>query len=392
MTSKLSWIPFIPLTLAAVFFKLAQTILPGGSVFGMSNMTLDYIVIGCVAAVFLSALILTIADRKISPYYLPHRNIPAGVFGMLLAVLCAADGANRIYLSLSAGEGETMNLIEAALLLLASVVFIVLGMTHTFVNRDTTHFALFTVMPALLCAIRLVRCFIYHTTISLQNKDANVILLICYVFTTMFFFNLSVTISLTEAKRALKSCFVFGLPSVTVLLAYSLYAFSTSYNADEIFANAEMAQLLVMGLYILSFMTELTMYVKDRDHVIIRTGDEEPALDDEAARAADNYVVMGMDEENSDVPESSYLTSEDVDDYLVRETEQPENETPEEERVSQSDPTGYITEELDTHEGKTAFAAMREEEAASVQASIGYDDRLDDIDNLIVQLTEGYKD
>ena len=391
MTSKLSWIPFIPLTLAAVFFKLAQGMLAQGSVFGLSNLILDYIVIGCAVAVFLGALILTVMDRKVSQYYQPHRNIAAGVFGLILAVLCAADGANRIYLAISAGEGDTLNMIEAVLLLLTAVVFIVMGLTHSFVNRDTKHFSLFNVMPALLCAIRLVRCFISFTTISIRSAD--VLLLICYVFSTLFFFNLAVTISLTEAKHAVKSCFIFGFPAVTILLAYSLYSFTAKFDVHEIFSNAVMAELLVMALYILSFLVELTMFIKDRDHVVIKTGEEDDApVDEQEEREADNYLVTGMDDENRFEPDTRYLMSDEFDGYLIRETENPENETPEEERVNQSDSTGYITEESDPHEGKTPYAAMMEEKAAAEKAAAGYDERLDEIDKLILELTEGYQD
>ena len=77
MISKLSWILFIPLTLAAIFFKLAQTVLPDNAIFGWSDQTLDYVVIGCVALVFLFSsisvlsvlagdIVLTKVDPRIS--------------------------------------------------------------------------------------------------------------------------------------------------------------------------------------------------------------------------------------------------------------------------------------------------------------------------------------
>ena len=396
MTSKYSWIPFVPFTLAAVYFKLAQSMFAEGSILGMNNTTLDYVVIGCVAAIFVIALVLNIMDRKISQYYLPHRNVPAGILGLVLAVLCASDGANRIYLALSAGKGETLDMIEAALLLLSSVVFIVMGMTHSFVNRDTKHFALFNVMPALLCAIRLVRAFIYHTTISLWHEDADPALVVCYVFAAMFFFNLAVTISLTEAKHAVKSCFIFGFPAAAALLAYSLGAFATSFDTHEIFNNVVMTEQLVMSLYIMCFLTELTVFIKDKDHVVIKTEEEveeETPLTEEEQEVANTYVIAGMmDDENSFAPDSGELISPELSDYLIKETEKAENETSEEERVTQSDPTGYITEESDPHEGKTTFAAIKAEEEAAEKAAAGFDERLDAIDKLILELSEGYKD
>ena len=393
MTSKFSWILFIPFTIAAVFFKLAQTILPDGSVFGMNDMMLDYLVIGCAVMVFLSTFLMCVIDRKISQYYVPHRNIVAGILGLLLAVVCAADGANMIYLSVSSGKVEAMDIVEASLLILASIVFIVMGLTHSFVNRDNKNFALFNVMPALLCAIRLVRCFIDFTTISIRQAD--VTLLVCYVFATLFFFNLSVTISLTEAKHAVKSCFIFGFPAVTILLARGIWGVGTSFDTHEIFsgANAELVELVLMALYIAAFLIELTVFIKDRDHVTIMVddGEEEKEVDEQAARMEDTYIVTGMDDENRFEADEGYLTSPEFNDYLIRATEQAAaTDADNEQRATQSDPTGYITEVIeDPHEGKTAKLSPDEEINPDAP---GYVDRLDMIDKLILELTEDYKD
>ena len=394
MTSKLSWIAFIPLTIAAAFFKLAQTILPDGTVFGMSDMILDYAAIGCTAVIFLFVLAMCIADRRISPYYQLHRNIPAGIFSLLLAVVCAADGANRIYLYISAGSSDVLEMVEAALMLLSAIVFIVLGMTHALANRDSKHFALFNVMPALLCAIRLVRCFISFTTISIRLAD--VTLLICYVFATLFFFNLSVTVSLTEAKHAVKSCFIFGFPAAAMLLAYSLHALATSFNAADLFSNAVTAELLLMALYTLSFLLEMSLYIKDKDHVIIRTGDEEPdqALsdDEEEDKTAENYVVAGTDEQEPEENDSYYGTAAEYTDYLVNTVEKPAGEEDSDYLSSQSDPTGYITEMEAPADDKTPYIDMDTKTYIDADSSFDYSDRLDEIDKLILELTGERRD
>lgn len=390
MTSKLSWILFIPFSLAAVFFKLAQTLLPEGSVFGLSNMLLDYVSIGCTLAIFLSVFILCLCDRRISRYYVPRRNIPAGLIGLALAVILAADGANRIYLSLSAGELEAMEIIEAALLLLAAVIFIVMGLTHSFVNRDNKHFALFNVMPALLCAIRLVRCFISFTTISLRTAD--VTLMFCYVFTTLFFFNLAVTISMTEAKHAVKSCMIFGFPAIAILLARGIYGFLTGFDSHELFANAVMTELVLMGAYILAFLAELTFFIKDKDQVTLRVGEPEEVEAPDEDKNADTFFVTGMDDENRFEADQGYLTSPEFNDYLYHPTEKPESEEEEQNNKNQSDPTGYITEVTeDPHEGKTTQLDANGEDNAD-PLKTGYEDRLDMIDKLILELTGDFKD
>lgn len=391
MTSKLSWILFIPFTIAAVFLKLAQTLMPDGSIFGLSDMILDYMVIGCVAVVFLFTLIMCIADRRISQYYLPHRNIPAGILGLLLAVVFAADGANKIYFTISSGKIDVMEIIEAVLLVLSSIVFIVMGLTHSFVNRDGKHFALFNVMPALLCAVRLVRCFIGFTTISITLAD--IVLLICYIFATMFFFNFAVAISLTEAKHAVKSCFIFGFPAMTALFAYGAAAAYNELNLHDIFSNTEWVELALMGLYIFAFILELTIFVKDRDHVVIEgDGGDYEELSDKDTEPEENFIVTGMDDENRFEPDNGYLTSPDFEDYLYRAVDKTGDEV--DHTADQADPSGYITVATDPHTGKVLKPGEfpSEPEPNADEGRPGYTDRLDEIDKLILEITGDYRD
>lgn len=382
MTSKLSWILFIPFTAAAVFFKLAQTLMAEGSIFGLSNLVLDYVVIGCAAMIFLFALIMCIADREISPYYQPHRNIPAGIFGLLLAVVFAADGANRIYLLLSSGAPDALEIVEAVLLLLSSIVLIVVGLTHSFVNRDNKNFALFNVMPALLCAIRLVRCFIGITTISL--KQADITLMFCYVFATLFFFNFAVTISMTGAKNAVKSCFIFGLPAAAMLLARGAYGAVTSFDTTDLFANAEFVELLLAAVYITAFLIELSIFSKDKAHVTaadeVREYEE---LDEEEPSSEDDYIVTAKDEGRSAEPESSYLTTADVSDYLYH----PVESVYDGDESDNGDYSGYITNVVKEQTVQQTPVVVPEA-AVSEATPTDYTSRLDEIDKLILELTQ----
>lgn len=369
MISKLSWILFVPFTAAAVFLKLAETILPDGAVYGLSDLQLDYVVVGCVAVIFLFALIMCLADRKISPYYQPHRNIAAGIFGILLAVVCAADGADRIYNIIGSGSIDVMEMIETVLLMLTAVVFVVLGLTHFTAKATAKGFVLFNIIPALLCAVRLVRCFIGFTTISIVLAD--ILTLICYIFATMFFFNYAVALSLTEAKHATKSCFIFGFPAVAALLAYGVNLAYTSLNLVDIMANIAMAEILLIALYIFSFIFEMTIFVKDKEHVVIEGIDNEEyeELKDESQ---EDIVVTGLDDDERLDEPSSYLSTADTSDFLYQETPN-ENDKKENNDYHGGDLDDFITEvvatEDDDHDGSV------------------YGDRLDEIDKLILEIS-----
>ena len=386
MTSKLSWILFVPFTAAAIYIRLAQSMSADGGVFGLSGMMLDYVVIGCVAAVFLFALIMCLADRRIAQYYIPHRNIPAGILGITLAVVCAADSANRIYLDLTSGNVEALEIAEAVLLMLAAIVFIVMGLTHSFTNRESKHFALFNVMPALLCAVRLVRCFVDFTTISITLAD--VTLLVTYIFATLFFFNYAVTISLAKAKHAVKSCFIFGFPAAAALLSYGAGALASGFDTTDIFGNATAVEIVLMGLYILAFIIELTIFVKDKDHVIIRTEDEpEPEIEEEDPETSEAFVVTGLDMEEDPNADRPYLTDEEVEGYLYQVVEKSDTDREDDiaAEATQSDPGDFITNVVKAH-------SYTDKDKKTKRPRTAYTDEIDEIDQLIIDITEDYEE
>lgn len=375
MISKLSWILFIPLTLAAAFCKLAQTILPDGAIFGLSDMMLDYVVIGCVALIFLFALIMCLCDRKISKYYLPHRNFGAGILGILLALVMAADGADAIYRIIGADKINVLAIIEAVMLILAAIVFVVMGLTHSFSNKNKKGFSLLYVMPALLCAVRLIRCFVEFTTISITLAD--VTRLFCYIFATMFFFNYAVTLSLTEAKNAVKSCFIYGFPASAALIAYATGNLYANFDTDNIMNNAHYVEIALMGLYILAFLIELTIFVKDKDHVIIEDEDDVDYKDihDGEISDSEDFVVTGVDDEDrAETPASSYISTADTSDFLYQEKKDDSNRESSYYKAAINDVNDYITVESQPEKEKD-------------DRPLSYTEQLDEIDKLILEIS-----
>ena len=91
MKSKLTWIPFVPLFLAAGFFKLAQGFMPEGSIPGLSALQMEYCYLGACVLIFLFAVLFVLLDKKIAKYYLPQKNFPAGIVGILKSKRMAAS-------------------------------------------------------------------------------------------------------------------------------------------------------------------------------------------------------------------------------------------------------------------------------------------------------------
>ncbi len=372
MKFKLTWIPFIPLALVACFCKLAQGLMPEGALFGLSALTLDYIYMGLVALIFIAALILTLADRKMAPYYAPVRNIPAGILGVGLALTLAGDGADTLIRVFGAGQINVLNILNGVLSLLSAVVFVVLGFNHILNRKEGKRFVLMNAMPAILCAVRMILCFVQFTTISIRLADVSS--LVCYIFATLFFFNYAVSLSLIKSKSALKNTVIFGFPAVAALLPYALYQLMFFFDTDNILSNIRPFEIFLMGLYIFAYLMEVTCFLRDKDSVRI-IENEQPVEQEEVVEndvKAEDFITGTSAEDEADRSESSsYLTTQDTSDFLYQETPVTDDNVVTE--AAERNMDGYLTKiEVETPDDRPK----------------DYEKRLDEIDKLILEISE----
>ena len=369
MKSKLSWIPFVPLALLGCFLKIGQGLLPEGSILGLSNLALEYLYLGCVALIFVFAVIFTAVDKKIAAYYLPRRNIFAGIVGLVLALLLAADGANELFRNFSSGKVDVLGIIGAVLALLSAIVFIVLGLNYVFRRKEGKQFSLLNVIPALYFGIEMILSFVSFTTMSIRLADVS--RLICYVFATMFFFNYALMLSLTKAKRAVKNCFVFGLPAVAVMLPYGAYHLAFSFNSESMMDNVRPLELLMLGLFVLCVLIEISVHVKREEELEFVT-DDIPKID-VSKEKVEGFIASNQGEDENDTEQeqdTSVLESRDTEDFLYQEQEREEEEE-ENSEEKKAEAANFLTEVYEDDEDDRPK---------------DYESRLDEIDKLILEI------
>lgn len=370
MKTKLAWIPFVPLFLAAGFLKLAQGFMPDGGLLGLSALQLDYCYLGACVLIFLFTLLFAVLDKKIAPYYLPHKNIPAGLTGILLSLLLAADGGFTVFQVFSSGKISVLEILGAVLSLLSAVVFIVLGLNHSFRYKEGKNLSLINVIPAVFCGVRMILSFVQFTTISIRLADVSS--LICYVFATLFFFNYAVVLSLIKTKNALKSCFVFGLPAVAAMIPYGIYHLVFQFDSEFILKNAQPLEMLLFGLYILFVLIEITRFVRSKDEITLVEEEEAPVVN-VAAEKVEGFIASNTDEdENDSVEDTSYLENRDTEDFLYEDKDQVDD-NPEVNEETNNDVENYLTEVQEVTEDD--------------DRPKNYEERLDDIDKLILDIT-----
>lgn len=271
MTSKLSWITFVPFTLAAIGIKIIQLFFlgPDGTFFGFNSLMLSYLSIACAVLTMLFAVIFCAFDRKTAQVYVIDKNFFAGISGLLLAVTMACEGANRAFYAFRSMGADFFEVTDILLTIVSAVVFVVLGLNHFVGNGGVKGLSVFYLVPAIWSAFRLVKSFLSFTTVSIAVTDVTI--LACYIFTTMFLFNYAMIVAIMKGKSPVRAAFIYGLPSVTMLLSYSLYLLIESYyyrnSAFSLFSDLPSVEMLLLGVYILSFVCEMSAKVKRKDEI-----------------------------------------------------------------------------------------------------------------------------
>ena len=307
MTSKLSWITFIPFTLLAVAARVASLFYldENGLFMGLNALTLSYVSIACALFVLLFAVIFCLVDKKTASVYVIKRNIPASVFGILLAVILACDGANRAFVALRSATFSFLEITEITLTILCAVVFVVLGLNHFVGNGGVKGISVFYLVPALWSAFRLVVCFLDFTTVSVVVSDISI--LGCYIFSSLFLFNYAMIIALMKGKSPVRSALIYGMPAITVLMSYSVYEICSTFrygvSSFTLFDSLPVFELALLGLYILSFVIEMSVFVKKKDEIEFLDEEAEETYEDVDDSDADIIKALGNSVTNGNKPD-----------------------------------------------------------------------------------------
>ena len=427
MTCKLSWITFIPFTLLAIASKVISLFYldENGLYMGLNSLTLSYVAIACSVIVLLFCVIFSLTDKKTAPVYVIKQNIPAGIFGLILSVFLACDGANRAFIAFKSATYSFIEISDIVLTVLCAVVFVVLSLNHLVGNGGVKGISVFYLVPAIWSAFRLVACFLDFTTISIMVADVTI--LACYIFATLFLFNYAMIIALMKGKSPVRSAFIYGMPAVTILLSYGVYEIINtlrySSSAFSMFESIEIFELALIGLYILSFIIEMSLFVKNKNEIEFIDEDVEDIYEDVNDPDADIINALGNSVTNGNKPDESvegvvrygfnsdhlaiddevfievaqasmnsfnndkndmdmrsfiYGTAPSDDDYVMPVSPKNEDDEDEEEVIDEADDV-FITDEDGTY--------FEEHEEIEIKEEV-IDEKLDRIDKLILEITE----
>lgn len=328
MKIKNSLIPFIPITLLMIAVKLISLfgLDSDGLFLGMKGMTLTYIVIGLTLFLFLVCIVINIFDRKTAQVYAVRKNPLAGIFAVLSGLAVAASSIFSVVSTQSETEYYVMSLVTAALSIPAAIALIMMSKVH-FVGKSTvSSVSLLYVFPSLWGCAELVTEFLNATKVSVSATDMTA--LFCYVFLTLYLFSHSMIVSKIKGRHPVKACFIYGLPAAAVSITFGIYEILYASRAVENLGVSTIlggVQFLILGLYAIFFLVELSRNVLTKDEIEIvdsMPDDNDPNEESYASTAKyDDELVISQTENINDPYEdniSDYVASaEDVDDFIM---------------------------------------------------------------------------
>lgn len=318
MKIKNALIPFIPITLLMIVCKLVSLfgLDSDGHFLGMSGMTLTYIVIGLTLFLFLVCIIMNIFDRKTAQVYAVKKNIPAGILAIVSGLAVAASSLFNVVSNQLESEYYVMTLITAALSIPAAVAMIMMSKVHFSGKSTVSSVSLFYVFPSLWGCAELVTEFLNATKVSISATDMTA--LFCYIFLTLYLFSHSMIVSRVKGRHPVKACFIYGLPAAAVSITFGIYEILYASRAVENLGLSTIlvgAELLILGLYAVTFLFEMSRNVLTKDEVEIldcMPDDDDPKEETYASTANyDDEFVISHTESIKDIK------NEDVSDYVA---------------------------------------------------------------------------
>lgn len=299
MKAIINWIFLIPVLVLAVGVELFTALNPQGaqSFFGMDTNGISEIILIAIVALFALFFILSLFDRKTSPVHILRHNYAAGICGVIAAFSLAGDTAATVAEGIRGAGLGAMDVILVVVSAVAAVALLLVGINHcTATNTKNTTALLYLAIP-LWCAVHLLSRFMNHTAEPVAMAET--MDLVMYVFLAIFFMYAMMVVSLINGKNPVKATIYWGAPAAVASLVYAVSVVGEvlSSETSSMFGYLDAITCGFLGLYILSFIAELSFMSK--------TKEEQCVLDEEADE--DN-----AEEEPEEVNETTAFVSEEI--------------------------------------------------------------------------------
>lgn len=293
MKAIINWIILIPVLILAVGVELFTALDPNGatSFFGLDANGVSEIIIISLIVLFVLFFVLSLFDRKTSPVHLLRRNYPAGICCMIAAFSLAGDTAARVAESLRGSGLGAIDVIVMIVSAIAAVALLFAGINHCTGNNTKNGAAVLYLAVPLWCAVHLLSRFMSHTAQPVSMAET--LDLVMYVFMAIYFMYAMMVISLVNGRNPVKAAIFWGAPAAVASLVYAVSVIGINLNAESasVFDYLDAVTCGFIGLYIISFIAELSFMSKTKEEQKVLEEATEDADEQENDVAEDSGFV-----------------------------------------------------------------------------------------------------
>lgn len=265
MKIKLSWIFFIPFSLAILALNIVQVVVltKDNTFMGLGKIGAVY---ACAALAFVLLIICKVLgaiDNKTSKIYIGKQNKITGILAGILAIALAAMGAKQLIDMLVPESLTWFTFANGILSIIAAVAFIIIAVSNISGKNLTDGFSGLILFPSIWCLVNIIHSFINYTTKSVSSTDMTD--LIIYVFAALFLYWHATVLAKIPAKNSIKSSYAFGMPAAALSIGYSVKTFmyiSRGVVKPSIYDYLYTTIFLVLGIYIIVTLIEYSLNVK----------------------------------------------------------------------------------------------------------------------------------
>ena len=315
MKLKRMWIPFALLMVIALPVRLYQTLSKQDplNLFGMQissyNVTLS--LLGLVGVFVLCFIIMSVRAKNANNSFTLPKNILAGIFVLLSGILLLADSANRLAAGFS--SNVLADIVVCILSILSGVIFLLLAVEAFSGRKLSQKVPILMLFPTIWACARLVKTFFLYTNIA--SISENMFDIISLIFLLLFLFLQAKLQAGFQRVSSAKKAMVFGLPSVVLLLMYSLPNLLLAFSSEN---GGGITSLLTYGadacvaLYIFCYLVGLTAGLSKAEKMAIE-GEYVPL--EAKTEEFETSRILSIDEKETP-PVGAYSDEHVVDEIL----------------------------------------------------------------------------
>lgn len=265
MKIKWSWWVFLPIFVASLGLKVYQLFFTDGvqAIMGLSQIRFGYLIDVIIGGMMILTIIIALTDRQTKNLYIPHRNITAGVLGILLSVAILVNAGCKFMDMYRTAVYSVLWVISIPLALLAVSGIVIISISLFSGKSNHKDISVMYLFPSIWSIVKLIAMFAENKNLSVRNNDFTN--LITYAVLTMFlFYQAALMVDIDTEGSSIKKNFIYGFGSAAFLIVYGLGQAKAVIDSNfatgdilDVQNIANCAELLLFGLYIIAFLASV---------------------------------------------------------------------------------------------------------------------------------------